>query len=134
MLRRCGGRSLARTPPMTRSPEVIVSSPASMRSSVDFPQPDGPTSTTNSPVAISRLMSSRMRWWPNDLERLRKETSVMGNSASQNVVDKGQVAGGCAGIDRQHDAGDSRGAVGGEEGDGLRHFGGVHDAAERIEP
>ena len=31
------------------SPPVMLSRPAIMRSSVDFPQPDGPTSTTNSP-------------------------------------------------------------------------------------
>ena len=32
---------------------VISSSPAIMRSSVDLPQPDGPTSTQNSPSAIA---------------------------------------------------------------------------------
>ena len=32
-------------------PAVTFSSPAIIRSSVDLPQPDGPTSTTNSPVA-----------------------------------------------------------------------------------
>src|SRR3546814_16522500 len=39
---------------MRISPAVISSSPATMRSSVDLPQPDGPTSTTSSPSAISR--------------------------------------------------------------------------------
>ena len=32
---------------------VTSSSPAIMRSSVDLPQPDGPTRTTNSPSAMS---------------------------------------------------------------------------------
>src|SRR3569623_2477851 len=32
----------------------MVSSPAIMRSKVDLPQPDGPTSTTNSPSTMSR--------------------------------------------------------------------------------
>src|SRR3954470_1538044 len=40
-------------PPIAISPPVISSSPAIMRSSVDLPQPDGPTSTANSPSAIS---------------------------------------------------------------------------------
>jgi hypothetical protein len=34
-------------------PEVTSSSPAIRRSSVDLPQPDGPTKTTNSPSSIS---------------------------------------------------------------------------------
>jgi hypothetical protein len=38
---------------MAISPPLISSSPATMRSSVDLPQPDGPTMTTNSPSAIS---------------------------------------------------------------------------------
>jgi hypothetical protein len=37
-------------------PLEIFSSPATMRKVVDFPQPDGPTSTMNSPSLISRLM------------------------------------------------------------------------------
>ena len=35
-------------------PGGLSSSPAMMRSSVDLPQPDGPTKTTNSPSATSR--------------------------------------------------------------------------------
>ena len=37
------------------SPAVISSSPATMRRAVDLPQPDGPTSTSNSPSAISSV-------------------------------------------------------------------------------
>ena len=51
-----GGRSLTRRPPMWISPAEMSSSPAISRSSVDLPQPDGPTSTTNSPVAMCRSM------------------------------------------------------------------------------
>ena len=52
-------RSLAGTVVTLRSPMWIVpsstgSSPASIRSVVDLPHPDGPTSTRNSPSAISR--------------------------------------------------------------------------------
>src|SRR3954452_5247012 len=39
--------------PMITSPPVGSSRPATMRRSVDFPHPDGPTSTMNSPSAIS---------------------------------------------------------------------------------
>src|SRR4051812_29987588 len=56
-------RSLGGTPVMSRSPIQIEpwstsSRPASMRSEVDFPQPDGPTRTRNSPSAMSRLRRS----------------------------------------------------------------------------
>jgi hypothetical protein len=46
-----------RSPPMSMSPEVMSSRPTIMRSSVDFPQPDGPTRIMNSPSAMSRLTS-----------------------------------------------------------------------------
>src|SRR4051812_28501127 len=39
------------------SPEVMSSSPTIMRSSVDFPQPDGPTRIMNSPSSTSMLTS-----------------------------------------------------------------------------
>ena len=43
------------------SPPVISSRPAIMRSSVDLPQPDGPTSTVNSPSAMS-TSTPRITW------------------------------------------------------------------------
>ena len=39
------------------SPEVMSSRPTIIRSSVDFPQPDGPTRIMNSPSATSMLTS-----------------------------------------------------------------------------
>src|SRR5690349_3773841 len=57
MLRARGGRSLTISPPMRIVPEVISSSPAIILSVVDLPQPDGPTSATNSPLAISRSIA-----------------------------------------------------------------------------
>ncbi len=56
MSRSRGGTSLTMSPPIQISPPVISSSPATMRSVVDLPQPEGPTSTTNSSSAISRSM------------------------------------------------------------------------------
>src|ERR1700742_3076340 len=38
---------------MYTRPEFTSSRPASIRSEVDFPQPDGPTNTRNSPSAIA---------------------------------------------------------------------------------
>ena len=40
---------------MLTVPFEISSSPATMRSAVVFPQPDGPTSTTNSPSAMREV-------------------------------------------------------------------------------
>ena len=54
MSRSFGATSLTSRSPMRISPPETSSSPAIMRSKVDLPQPDGPTSTTNSPSAISR--------------------------------------------------------------------------------
>jgi hypothetical protein len=54
MLRSLGGSSLTHTPPIKSSPELISSRPAIIRSTVDLPQPDGPTSTTNSRSVICR--------------------------------------------------------------------------------
>src|SRR3970040_1389307 len=57
MSRSLGGRSLTLRSPMAISPEVISSSPATMRSVVVLPQPDGPTRTMNSLSRIVRLTS-----------------------------------------------------------------------------
>ena len=49
MPRLAGGTWLTRSPSIRRRRTVASSSPAMMRRSVDLPQPDGPTKTTNSP-------------------------------------------------------------------------------------
>ncbi len=51
-----GGTPLTTRSPILISPELTLSRPAIMASKVDFPQPEGPTSTTNSPVLTSRSM------------------------------------------------------------------------------
>src|SRR5215207_5069793 len=51
--RSAGATSLTTRSPMRISPPVISSRPASIRSAVLFPQPEGPTSTRNSPSAMS---------------------------------------------------------------------------------
>src|SRR5215471_4437989 len=57
MSRSFGALSLTTFPPMRSSPSLMSSSPAIMLRAVDLPQPDGPTRMTNSPSAMSRLMS-----------------------------------------------------------------------------
>src|ERR1044072_9550352 len=52
-LRSRGARSLTRLSPIIMSPEVMSSRPTIIRSSVDFPQPDGPTRIMTSPSATS---------------------------------------------------------------------------------
>ena len=59
MSRSLESRSFTTRPSMAMLPPVMSSSPASMRSSVDLPQPEGPTSTMNSPSAMSSEMPCR---------------------------------------------------------------------------
>src|SRR5574337_1221485 len=63
MSRSFGGTSLITRELMEISPSSASSRPAIMRSSVDLPQPDGPTSTQNSPSAMS-MSTPRMTWVP----------------------------------------------------------------------
>ena len=52
MSRSAGSTSLTSLPPMLIVPAVMVSRPAIMRSSVDLPQPEGPSSTVNEPSGM----------------------------------------------------------------------------------
>src|ERR1035437_5156395 len=58
MSRSLGSMSLTSVSPMNISPELIDSRPAIMRSTVDLPQPEEPTSTANSRSWISIERSS----------------------------------------------------------------------------
>src|SRR5918997_4057921 len=53
-----GGRSLTTWSPIKTWPPVMSSRPAIIRRAVDFPQPEGPTKTTNSPSGISKFILS----------------------------------------------------------------------------
>ena len=53
-LRFHGGSSVTSLPPSLTWPAVGSMNPATMRSVVVLPQPDGPSSTTNSPSATDR--------------------------------------------------------------------------------
>ena len=70
------------TPSMEMVPDVQSSSPAISRSSVDFPQPDGPTNTTNSPSLMSKSMDGMMLASPNFLPTLSRRMLPMDVLAS----------------------------------------------------
>src|SRR5687768_9964427 len=57
MSRSCGAIRFTTRSPIRIRPSETRSSPASIRSAVLLPQPDGPTSTTNSPSLIWRSKS-----------------------------------------------------------------------------
>src|SRR5215475_15339197 len=62
---------------MAMVPALISSRPAIMRSVVDLPQPEGPTSTTNSWSLMDRLMSVTATTWPYTLCTLLSTMSAM---------------------------------------------------------
>src|SRR6478735_2436357 len=58
MLRCAGGKSVTSRPSMRTLPLEAVSSPAMILNVVDFPQPDGPSSTQKLPDSIFSWISS----------------------------------------------------------------------------
>ena len=78
MSRSFDSTSLTTRPSIAILPPLISSSPASIRSSVDLPQPDGPTSTTNSPSSMSNQIPWITFVAPNDFSMLRNETDGHG--------------------------------------------------------
>src|SRR5260221_10680160 len=58
-------------------PPLTSSSPASMRSRVDFPHPEGPTRTMNSPSRISKLNPWITFVAPNDFSMSLNETEAI---------------------------------------------------------
>ena len=59
-----GWTSTTSRPSMRTEPASIGSSPANIRSAVDFPEPEGPTRTTRSPSATVRLSLSTAGFAP----------------------------------------------------------------------
>src|ERR1041385_4102867 len=68
---------------MFTAPDDAVSRPAMMRSSVVLPQPDGPSSTQNSPSATSKEISLRIALAPNVFETLSTVSEAMAPSVVQ---------------------------------------------------
>src|SRR5512134_3423293 len=61
------------------------------RSSVLFPEPDGPMRLTTSPRSTEKLTPSRTRWSPNDL--LIPSSTSSGKTALQDRPEAGQRVG-----------------------------------------
>src|SRR5271170_346235 len=73
MSRSFGATALTSLPSMRISPSLMLSRPATIASSVDLPQPEGPTRAMNSPVLASRSMPLRTSTAP---KRLRSPLMV----------------------------------------------------------
>src|SRR5690349_7548789 len=71
MSRSLGWTLLTTRSPIEMVPEVMYSRPASIRNSVDLPQPEGPTSTTNSPSSIGIDTPCKTSKLPNDFRTSR---------------------------------------------------------------
>src|SRR5262249_29643012 len=80
MSRSMGGRLFTTVSPIKTSPDVIDSSPATIRKVVVLPQPEGPTRTKNSLSRISRFMSFTACTPSNILFKLRSRTRAIASS------------------------------------------------------
>src|SRR6266511_3640965 len=109
MSRLRGGRSLTTVPAIAISPPLIASRPAIIRSNVDFPQPEGPTNTTNSPEPIARSTPWITSLLPYDLTTLRSETSAIAQSSGERARLREPA------VDDERLAGDRARFVGGEK-------------------
>src|SRR5512143_3200557 len=80
MSRSFGSRLLTTRPPTTISPSLTASRPATIRSAVDLPQPEGPTMTMNSPSATSIVIPWTTASAPKRLVTLRSWRLAIGFS------------------------------------------------------
>src|SRR5271167_1004669 len=87
MSRSLGCTLLTTRSPIEIVPEVMFSSPASIRSKVDLPQPEGPTSTTNAPSSIGTLTPCRTSNPPNDFRTSRICTDAIHTLPNQQTHD-----------------------------------------------
>ena len=76
MSRRAAGTGNMSLPSTRTDPVSADSKPATMRRAVVLPQPEGPSSATNSPGAISSESPSRARVVPNERLRFCSDTLV----------------------------------------------------------
>src|SRR6218665_781436 len=88
MSRALGGKVSTRRAPTWISPLPTCSRPASMRSKVDLPQPEGPSSTRNSRSATSNVILAATFFPPKLLLTPRSEmAAMMGVSATRSGLD-----------------------------------------------
>ena len=74
-----GAMPVTSFPPIRILPRVTSSSPEIRRSMVDFPQPDGPTRTMNSPSGISRSTPSMASTVPKDFATPSSTSDAISN-------------------------------------------------------
>src|SRR3954462_11791806 len=110
MSRSFGGTSLTTSPPIMMSPPVMSSRPAIIRSVVDLPQPEGPTSTTNSWSAMSRSMPRTASTSSYFLTTLRNVTSAMSSTLCRAGGQAGNVIVHQERVDDQRRCGAEQGA------------------------
>src|SRR5260370_41972534 len=79
MSRSLGWTLLTTRSPIEIVPEVMFSSPASIRSKVDLPQPEGPTRTTKAPSSIGIDTPCSTSKPPNDFRTSRICTDDIGS-------------------------------------------------------
>src|SRR5262249_27094023 len=108
MSRSFGGTSLTTSPSTAISPALISSSPAIIRSVVVLPQPEGPTSTTNSLSAMSSSMphtaslsSHRVTSLRSEARAMARASLVLGGAGGE----RGDVVGHEEGVDDQRRGG-----------------------------
>src|SRR2546426_2684181 len=86
-LRSWGGSSLTTRAPMRMVPAVASSRPAIRRSTVDFPQPEGPTRTMSSPSSIASVKSDSARVPPGyTLSTCSSSTRAIARSVEEPLV------------------------------------------------
>src|SRR5919198_1505044 len=85
MSRSLGATSLTTRSAIRISPDDASSSPATIRSAVDFPEPDGPTSTVKPPSATSRSSASTARV-PSGNTLLTPLNAMLATSARDEVA------------------------------------------------
>src|SRR4051794_11072418 len=81
-LRRNGGTPVTRLPRMKTSPSSGCSKPATSRSVVVLPHPDGPSSEKNMPRGMASVRSRTATARPNRFVTASKRTSASGPSGS----------------------------------------------------
>src|SRR5439155_712567 len=85
MSRSLGRSAFTTRAPLAISPGLISWWPAILRSSVDLPQPEGPTSTQNSPSAMEMSTPCTTSVEPKDLRTPRNETADIVSPPRENA-------------------------------------------------
>src|ERR1700677_2571364 len=68
-------------------PRLGATNPRTARIKVVLPEPFAPSTPTNWPAAMFRLMSLRTRWPPSARETLRSSMAFMGSLFRESAVD-----------------------------------------------